>query len=293
LDQKGAQVLNWGTNYAILESGKKLVLTLNYGRRKHKGIYKAATEACHMKNGPSYPKNTDKERYVMAIITISRQYASNGNDIAEKICESTGYYLFDKRIIAETAVDVGLSDEEIVDFSEENYKIKGFFDRLFGGSHLHVWKEMEDGGRTSEEVHLSEENALILVRRAIENAYKKGDTVIVGRGGQVILQDAPDVLHVRVETPLEERIQRVRSHPKLANRSFIGPLEARRAALDLIEESDSASADYLKRFHGVDWSDPMLYHIVVNTGKLKVEQAVRLIIETARQLEKDASYAFA
>jgi cytidylate kinase len=229
----------------------------------------------------------------MAIITISRQYASNGNEIAEKICESTGYYLFDKRIIAEVAVEAGLSDEEIVDFSEENYKIKGFFNRLFGGSQLQIWKEMEDGLRTSEEVQLSEENALSLVRKAIEHAYQRGDTVIVGRGGQVILQDAPDVLHVRVETPLEDRIQRVRSHPKLANRSFIGPLEARRAALDLIEESDAASADYLKRFHGVDWSDPMLYHIVINTGKLNPKQAVRLIIETARQLESETKYDFA
>ena len=48
----------------------------------------------------------------------------------------------------------------------------------------------------------------MLVRRAIENAHDFGDTVIVGRGGQVILQNAPDVLHVRIETPLEERIQR-------------------------------------------------------------------------------------
>jgi cytidylate kinase len=223
----------------------------------------------------------------MATITISREFASNGNDIAEKICEATGYYLFDKRIIAEAAVEVGLSDEEIVDFSEQNYKVKGFFNRLFGRSYLQIWKEMEDGKRTSEEVPLSEENALLLVRRAIENAHKMGDTVIVGRGGQVILQDEPNVLHVRIQTPIEERIRRVRSHPEIASRSFIGPLEARRAALDLIEESDDASADYLKRFYGVDWSDPMLYHIVINTGKLKVEQAVKLIIETGKQLESE------
>ena len=223
----------------------------------------------------------------MAVITISRQFASYGNDIAEMICESTGYYLFDKRIIAEAAVEVGLSDEEVVDFSEENYKIRGFFNRLFGRSHLQIWKEMEDGVRATEEVKLSEENALLLVRKAIENAHKMSDTVIVGRGGQIILQESPDVLHVRVETPIEERIQRVRSHPKIANRSFIGPLEARRAALDLIEESDDASADYLKRFYEVDWSDPMLYHILINTGKLSVEQAVPLIVETAKQLQRD------
>ena len=222
----------------------------------------------------------------MAIITISRQYASYGNDIAEKICESTGYYLFDKSIIDEAAVEVGLSDAEIVDFSEENYKIKGFFDRLFGPQ-LHIWKELEDGERTKTQVDLSEENALLLVRRAVENAHRRGDTVIVGRGGQVILQGFPGVLHVRVETPIEDRIQRVREYPQIASRSFVGPLEARRAALDLIEESDDASADYLKRFHGVNWSDPMLYHILINTGKLTVDQAASFIIEAAQQIEYD------
>jgi cytidylate kinase len=229
----------------------------------------------------------------MATITISRQYASYGNDIAEKICESTGYYLFDKRIIAKAAAEVGLSDEEIIDFSEENYKIKGFFERLFGGSNLRIWKELEDGDRVSELVHLSEENALALVKKAIENAHKEGDTVIVGRAGQIILHNKPDVLHVRIETPIEERIQRVRDQIELEGRSFIGPLEARRAALDVIEEHDEVSADYLKRFYGVDWSDPMLYHMLINTDKLKVDQAVRLVIETAKQLEMDAAPVFA
>lgn len=227
----------------------------------------------------------------MAIITISRQYASQGNDIAEKICESTGYYLFDKHIIAEAAVEAGLSDKEIVDFSEENYKIKGFFDRLLGRSQLHIWKELEDGARTSEIVNLSEENALSLVRKAIEKSYQMGDTVIVGRGGQVILQDFPGVLHVRIEAPIEDRIDRVRNSPKLANRSFIGPLEARRAALDLIEAGDLASSDYLRRFYGVDWSDPMLYHILINSSKMRIEQAANLIIEAAQLFEKEPEFA--
>jgi cytidylate kinase len=220
----------------------------------------------------------------MATITISRQFASNGNDIAKRVCESTGYYLFDKHIIADAATEVGLSDQEIVDFSEQNYKIKGFFERLFGRSRLQIWKEMEDGARTSETVHLSEENALTLVKTAIEKAHTMGDMVIVGRAGQVLLAEAPDVLHVRIEAPLETRIQRVRDYPELANRSFVGPLEARRAALDVIEASDFASADYLKRFYGVDWSDPMLYHILINTDKLSIEQAADFIIAAMQQL---------
>jgi cytidylate kinase len=71
----------------------------------------------------------------------------------------------------------------------------------------------------------------------------------------------------------------------------MGPLEARRAALDLIEASDSASADYLKRFYGVDWSDPMRYHILLNSAKLSIEQAANLIIAAAQVLARETELA--
>jgi cytidylate kinase len=62
-------------------------------------------------------------------------------------------------------------------------------------------------------------------------------------------------------------------------------VDARRAAQALIEANDDASADYLKHFYDVDWSDPLLYHLVINTSKLALDQAARLIVEAARQLE--------
>jgi len=35
----------------------------------------------------------------MAVITISRQYGSDGDTIAERICELTGYRRFDKNVL--------------------------------------------------------------------------------------------------------------------------------------------------------------------------------------------------
>jgi cytidylate kinase len=224
----------------------------------------------------------------MAVITVSRQFGSGGDEIVEKVCKTTGYYLFDKQLLAKAAFEAGLSDQEIVDYSEDNYRVKNFLDRLFGRSRpvaqVRVWKEGRDGVRTMEEMNLSEENALSLVRNAIETSYKMGNIVIVGRGGQMILKDHPDVLHVRIEAPLEERLLRVRSNPAFASRSFSDSFEARQAAQNLIEVNDIASADYLKRFYGVDWSDPMLYHMVINTCKLSIEQSARLIIDAAQRL---------
>ncbi len=231
----------------------------------------------------------------MAVITISRQYGSGGDEIVDLICQITGCQIFDKHIIAAAAMEAGLSDQEVSDFAESNYKVKNFLDRLFGISRpvarVRVWKENSDGVRTAEDMLLAEENALELERKAIQYAYDLGNMVIVGRGGQMVLRDCPDVLHVRVAAPLEERILRVRTSPIPVRRPYQDSVKTRRAAQDVIAVNDAASADYLKRFYGVDWSDPLLYHLLINTSKLQVEQAAQVIVEAARQLERTAVFA--
>jgi cytidylate kinase len=224
----------------------------------------------------------------MATITISRQFGSGGDEIAKTICAITGYRLFDKHILARAASESGLSDHEIVDYSEENFKVKNFLDRLLGRSlplaQVQVWKEDLDGVRTVETISITEEHAFTLARRAVEFAYLQGNMVIVGRGGQVILGDRPDVLHVRVEASLEDRLLRVRAYFKQENRSFNTSVEARRAAQNLMEASDAASAEYLRRFFDVDWADSHRYHLTINTSKFDIEPAARTIIEAARLL---------
>lgn len=226
----------------------------------------------------------------MAIITISRQYGSGGNEIAELICQKTGYRLFDKGILSMAAAEAGLSAEEVVDFSEDDFKVKNFMERLLRRSHpvaqTRVWEEDVEGLRKVKEIQLDEELALTLITRAIETAYKLGNVVIVGRGGQVILRNYPGVLHVRVEAPFEERIRRLRNSPEFEKPAYTDSVGLRRRAQTIIEKNDAASADYLKRFYDIDWEDPMLYHMVINTDKLKIEQAAKLMIMAAEMVEE-------
>ena len=92
----------------------------------------------------------------MTIITISRQYGSGGDEIASRICNLLNYQMFDKRLITQAALDAGLSEQEAIDYSEENYKIRSFLDRLF--SRQPVVKHTG----TAEPATLSEEAALAL-----------------------------------------------------------------------------------------------------------------------------------
>lgn len=214
----------------------------------------------------------------MAVITLSRQYGSGGDEIAARVCEHLGYRHFDKSLMAQVAAEMGLSDGEIVDFSEDQHKVRGFLDRLFSPrpavAQRRVWTEDKAGVRAVSVAALDSAQAVTLARATVEAAYRRGDVVILGRGGQVILRDRPGVLHVRVIAPLNDRVRWVQQHEGL---NF-------ERAHERVAEREQASADYLKRFHGVEVQDPTLYHLVLNTGRWDVATATHLILEAVGQL---------
>jgi CMP/dCMP kinase len=227
----------------------------------------------------------------MKVITISRQYGSGGDEVASLVCEALGFQLFDKHLIAKAAAEAGLSDQEVVDYSEENYKVKSFIERLLNRSRpvaqIRVWKEDIHGIRIFEEMSLTEDHALLLVQKAIKAAHGRGRMVILGRGGQVLLQDYLDVIHIRIEAPMEDRIQLVKQSLKEEKQEYLATIDSRRMAQDLIDQRDGASMEYIRRYYGVDWSDPSLYHLVLNTGKMSVGSAAHLIIELVHSLETE------
>ena len=224
----------------------------------------------------------------MAVITISRQFGSGGDEIINRVCQVMGYRLFNKRMVEEAAREAGLGEGEIIDYSEENHKVRSFFERLFTGvpaAHYGgMWPEDVAMLRTTEELRMREEDALQLVRKAIWREYQAGDVVIAGRGGQVVLKDCPNVLHVRLVAPMEDRIHTVREALRQSTHRYEADIEVRRAAQDQILQKDAASADYIKRFYGEEWDSPLLYHLVINTGRMTTEKAVQTITTLASWL---------
>jgi cytidylate kinase len=229
-----------------------------------------------------------KERRQMTTITISRQYGSGGDEIAQRVCESLNYRQFDKQLLNQAAAESGLSEQEVVDFSEENYKIRGFLDRLFDRSPtvatVRAWGTHGEGVLVAEELQLREESLLKLVHRAVRIAHKRGAVVILGRGGQALLSNENDVLHVRFTAPLEDRILRVKQRIKADRQIYDATIDLRRDAQDLILEKDAASRAYLKRFYNIDWDDPHHYHVIINTARVSLEQAARITTDLASQM---------
>jgi cytidylate kinase len=220
----------------------------------------------------------------MAVITISRQYGSEGDEIAASVCQILGYQSFDKQLMTKVAAEVGLTEGEVVDFTEDQHRVRGFLDRLLGHptpivTQTHSWSEDRFGVRAQDVKQIEAADSIPLVQAVIRAAYKHDNVVIVGRGGQAVLRKDPGVLHVRIEAPLETRIQRVQLREGLTYD----------LARDVVAQRDRAAADYLKRFYNVDWADSLLYHLILNTGHWSIESASYLIVNAVNQLQPMAA----
>jgi len=213
----------------------------------------------------------------MPVITISREYGSGGKDVAKRVCEMLGYTYFDKNLMARVAAEVGLANDEVVDFSEDTYKMRNFMERMFDRRRLgaDAWDASAGTTRSLQVEILDEAQCAHLVKDTIIGAYKHDNVVIVGRGGQAMLKEKPGVLHVRLNAPRGARALRVKERESLG----LGE------AIDRVRRKDQAATAYLKRFFEIDWDNPLLYHLIINTGKWELEDVAQMIVNALTRLK--------
>lgn len=203
----------------------------------------------------------------MTTITISRQFGSHGDTVAQLLCDRLGYRYFDKNLMTGLAVQSGLPADKLVDWSEEKPRARTLVERLFATfapptGDPGVWA-------ASAAADAQEQLMVAKIRHLIHAAHAEGNVVIVGRGGQAVLRGMPDVLHVRLMAPLELRIKR---H---GERAGLSPEEAS----EVVTRRDQASVDYVKRFYNLDPTNVELYDLMLNTGKITPSNAANLIIQ--------------
>lgn len=115
----------------------------------------------------------------------------------------------------------------------------------------------------------------MIVRKSEETILKlarAGHVILFGRGANVITRELPNVFHVLLVGSLEKRIHRIQQREQLS----------RERALDFIARQDRGRERYLKRYFGQRLSEPLLYHLTINTDRFSDEEIVRSIAATAQ-----------
>jgi cytidylate kinase len=180
----------------------------------------------------------------MTAVTVSRQLGSFGTQIARGVAQRFGYRMVWREVINEAARRAGAPEAALA--------------------------MIDDLGLLDVDLHPEASRAYEqAVREVMQDLVSEGDVVIVGRAGQVILAGGPDVLHVRVIAPLAIRVERIALMQNI-------PTAAARAQ---VKQSDRTRRDHLRGYHGVDWNDPRLYDLVLNTERLTVEGGVDVVCQ--------------
>lgn len=188
----------------------------------------------------------------MPVITISREFGSEGSAIAADVARALGYHYADKHTIETMLKDYGL-----VEFDEEYRSIPGFWDRF--------------------DAHKMERRRTLIsmLNQSILALAHHGNIVIVGRGGFSVLKDFADVLHVRIQAPLTLRIRRATELPEIA--------EPSRAEI-LVKDNDRLQKTFIESVYGADWDSAKAFDLVIDTGKIPPAAAAAWLVGAAKSL---------
>ncbi len=183
----------------------------------------------------------------MYFITISEMMGTNGQKIARKVAEETGYRFY--------------GEEELM----RNAAEKGF---------LNDFKKLDEKGPALFEKFFSERPKISLDRlqSVILEVAKDGDAVFFGRGSQLLLRSFDCALHVLVAGSMEKRTERVMEQNKVG----------KELAEKMIQRSDHDRKSFLRFAFDEDWLNPHLYDLIINMDKLSVDSAAKMVIDAAK-----------
>ena len=203
----------------------------------------------------------------MAVITISKEYAAESEVFAEKLADKLGYSVLDKQLVVQAAKQLNISE------TEASILRRGGESRLLKILDKYTAKTIQkvvnrDYGR------LDDKNYFEVTKKLVLNAAEQGNVIIVGWGGQCLLADRPDAIHVRIVKNLEERIAILKQKFNLDDRG----------ARELIEREEKESAKYIEYYFNRSWTDAHLYHVILNLSKLSFEQAVDIVVSLVQDL---------
>src|SRR5438876_4798665 len=203
------------------------------------------------------------------VITITRQYAAGGSDVARLVAAALDWTVIDNEFVDEVARRAGLAPEEV---AQRDERAPGLLERL--ARTLAVGSpEMFLAAVTAPPVERDEATIVKVTERVIAEAAAHGRIVLVGRGAQAVLAQRPDALHVYVVASKPWRMQLA------VERLGVDPARAEQ----VVDETDRQRDQYVKTYYKRQRHDFVNYDLVVNSERLGLEGAAAVVVSEARR----------
>ncbi len=207
----------------------------------------------------------------MAVITISRQFGAGGRTLGKMIAEKLGYRFLDELIIKEIAKEARVSKDTVISLERSaggtiskmisSLLSRDYMERLTG----------EGKGYIDEQIYVD------ILQEVMTKLASEDNVVLMGRGGQYILQDAPNAFHILLVANMTDRIAFMRRFYRLSDRQ----------AEEAVNNGAKRRANLYRRMGKQDYDQPELYHLVINHSKVSLKKARDLVCDLITQEKID------
>ncbi len=186
----------------------------------------------------------------MSILAMTRELGSLGTRIGLEVAKRMGYRFIRPEITTQAAQVYEAAEEKLIASVE---------------SKPGLWESLGEAARRHH----------IFVASEVYDFAETGNIVIIGRWATLLLREVSHALRVRICAPLELRVRRVMKRRSLDQED----------ALRLIKTADEGARARIRQFFDVEWGDPLLYDLIINTEKIPLETAVAQIISLLQSPE--------
>lgn len=209
----------------------------------------------------------------MAVITISRQFGAGGRTLGKMIAEKMGYRFLDELIIKEIAKMARVSKDTVISLERS---AGGPISRMISSLLSRDYMERLTG---DDRGYLDEQGYVDILQDVMTKLASENNVVLMGRGGQYILQKDPNAFHILLVADMPDRIAFMRRFYRLSDRQ----------AIDAVNNGDKRRLNLYRRMGKQDYDHPELYHLVINHSKVSLEKARDLVCDLTTQ-EKSEQY---
>lgn len=194
------------------------------------------------------------------IISIGREYASGGHDIAEELSKRFGIKLYDNSLLLHIAEKHGGNIETISRY-DETPRVK-------------ILSRTVRGYNNSPEDMVSQMQFDYIREKAEEGE----SFVVVGRCAETVLKGHPALVSIFVLGDYEAKLKRVMSVLNLTEKE----------AKSQIKMMDKKRKSYHNYHCDLHWGDSRLYDLSINSSRLGIDGTVDAIEEyVKRRINKD------
>ena len=202
-------------------------------------------------------------------ITLSRQYAAGGSEIARIVADDLGWTVVDNAFIDQVSQRSGFDAGDVAELEE---RVPGFLERLARSSALSLPEQLLSAPELIEDP--AELKLARITQELVGELGRRDRIVMVGRAAAAVLAREEHALHVRLVAPEAARLHSAVERLQIPTEEAAG----------LLAETDRNRERYHREYYGRDWNDPANYHMVLNTGLLGYRGSADLILAQARAL---------